>query len=237
MIERGDSRRWYQGPIFSYHLDNAQITVNVAHSSWAIRGMATAKAVLGVFKEFRKTASAGLHVLDFGAGSWLRYVTHLRTGLPSPNVYAVEYDEAFRDEAKEVRDTHEPHVTLWTPSQFQKKDRCFDLIIAINVLNTIPEESHQRAVFKVLADHLNPLGKLFVYQRIWAKGENHEGSIPYGDGWIVPQSNHPHHTYHGKTGARWFADRAEEHRLRVMPLATTITSSNTFIRAWERPFD
>lgn len=237
MTDRDDNLQWYQGPFFRYRRGKQAISVNVAHSSWPIRGLATTKAVLSVFKEFKATASGGLHVLDFGAGSWLRYVRPLQRGLPSPNVYAVEFDEAFRDGAKEVREVHEPHMTLWTPSKFRKETRCFDLIVAINVLNTIPEDSHQRAIFKILSRRLNPLGKLFVYQRIWAKNENPDGSIPYGDGWIIPQSNHPHHTYHGKTGARWFAEQSEENRLRAMPLETRITSSNTFIRAWEKPFD
>jgi cyclopropane fatty-acyl-phospholipid synthase-like methyltransferase len=200
--------------------------------------MAATKAVLSVFKEFKKTASAGCHVLDFGAGAWLRYVAHLRKGLPSPNVYAVEFDEAFQGEAAEVREGEAANITFWTPRQFRKASQRFDLIVAINVLNTIPEEEHQREVFKVLAARLNPLGKMFVYQRIWAKGESESaGGTAYGEGWIMPQSNHPHHTFHGKTGANWFKQQAEENGLRVIPLETKLTSNNTFIRAWEKPFD
>jgi cyclopropane fatty-acyl-phospholipid synthase-like methyltransferase len=200
--------------------------------------MAVTKAVLSAFKEFKKTASAGCHVLDFGAGAWLRYVEHLQKGLPSPNVYAVEFEEAFKDEAKERRDAHAQNTTLWTPAEFRKEDQRFDLIIAINVLNTIPEEIHQREIFKVLANRLNPTGKLFVYQRIWAKGESEgDGGIPYGEGWIMPQSHHPHHTYHGKLGANWFKTQAKECELRVVDLKTDITSGNTFFRAWERQFD
>ena len=83
-----------------------------------------------------------------------------------------------------------------------------------------------------------PLGKLFVYQRIWARGESESvGGVPYGEGWLMPQSNHPHHTFHGKTGANWFKQQAEENALRVIPLETKLTSNNTFIRAWEKPFD
>jgi hypothetical protein len=36
LIERSDSRHWHQGPIFGYRRGKTAITVNVAHSSWAI---------------------------------------------------------------------------------------------------------------------------------------------------------------------------------------------------------
>lgn len=238
MIQRADSLRWYEGPIYRYKHRNATLSVNVAHSSWPIRGLAITKAVVKALKEFKKTAPGGPHVLDFGAGSWLRYLAPLRRELPAPNLYAVEFEEAFRDAAKETREAHAPNVTIWTPSRFRKEERKYDLIVAINVLNTMPEQDHQRDAFAALATRLNPMGKLFVYQRIWAKGESEDaGGIPYGEGWLVPQSNHPHHTYRGRVGATWFKAQAERHKLRVISLETTITSSNTFMRAWEKPFD
>jgi hypothetical protein len=110
-------------------------------------------------------------------------------------------------------------------------------VLAVNVLNTMPEESHQREAFAALSKRLNPLGKLIIYQRIWAESENPKGARAYGEGWMVPQNRHPHHTYRGKTGARWFNERAKELGLKVVALRTEISSSNTLLRVWERPFE
>ena len=233
-VERSDNRRWYQGPLFPYRAGKSDITVDVTLSSWPIRGLGLAKAVLSTIREFKKTTTG--RVLDFGSGSWLRYLEPIRKTLQSAEIQAVEFAEAFRGDAQEVRNTYDAHVKFWTPAEFAKKCSClFDLIVLVNVLNTMPEERHRREVFEALAKHLNPLGKLLVYQRIWAQGENPDGSHVYGDGWIVP--HHSSHTYRAKTGARWFSERVKEQGLKAVPIKTTITSSNTLLAVWERPFD
>jgi hypothetical protein len=113
------------------------------------------------------------------------------------------------------------------------------MILLVNVLNTIPEDMHQRTVFAFLAEHLNPLGWLVVYQRVWAEGEPPDVKIPYGDGWLVPQTVHNYHTYRGKTGAKWFTACATAAGLHLHPVTNNIriTSANTLLRVWKRPFD
>lgn len=229
------NRDWYDGPRFEYAVGRNAIDVNVTASSWPIRGVELAKAVCGVLNEFKK--SPGERILDFGAGSWLRYVQCVRKTLPDRELYAVEYDEAFRDDALPIKKSLDPNVTFWTPRRFANARKPkFDIIIAVNVLNTIPEEKHQRDVFAHLCNRLNPLGWLLVYQRIWVEKENPEGALPYGDGWVVPQVHYNQHTYRAKTGANWFNARAADNGLKIVATKTEITSSNTFFRVWEKLF-
>ena len=233
-IRRNDKRLWHEGPIFNYHAPGKKIAVNVAGSSWAIRGLAAAKAVTKVLREFR--VLGGNRVLDFGAGSWLRYIEPVRRTLPSSDIYTVEFEEAFHDDAAKLKAKFQSDVTFWTPSSFMsRRTGKFDLIFAINVLNTIPEAEHQREVFSCLSEHLKPLGWLLIYQRIWVESENPAEALPYGDGWLIPQT-YGYYTYRAKTGAKWFNAQAAECKLRPVPIKTEITSSNTLLRVWEKPF-
>jgi hypothetical protein len=234
VIHRTDARAWHQGPVFNYRASPTSIDVNVVGSSWPIRGLATAEAVLQVLASFKKRP--GQTILDFGAGSWLRYTQHLRSALPSKDVYAVEYEEAFHDDAGAVKQQLEQHITLWRPIDFvREKKQHFDLILLINVLNTIPEESHRASIFDALSDRLNPTGWLLMYQRIWAKSENPKGAIEYGDGWLTPQKRHSHYTFRASTGARWFNEQAKKADLKPVSTAE-LSSSNTLLRVWEKPF-
>ena len=127
-IRRLDERLWHEGPLFSYRAAGNKMAVNVAGSSWPIRGLAPAQAVCDVLREFKKLESN--KVLDFGAGSWLRYVPQIRTILPTREVDVVEFDEAFRNESAELKRGFEANITFWTPRSFAKKCRQkFDLIL------------------------------------------------------------------------------------------------------------
>lgn len=235
-VRRRDAREWHEGPLYAYRYAGHDIKVNVTGSSWPIRGVALAQGVCDVLTEFRRRA--GQRVLDFGAGSWLRYVQCTRHMLPTREVCAVEFEEAFRDDASEVKRTLDADVTFWTPSRFANMRRQrFDLILLVNVLNTMPEEDHQRKVFAALADRLNPLGWLVVYQRIWTASENPQGAVDYGNGWLVPHSRLGEYTYRGKTGHKWFNALAAECELRPATTRAEISSSNTLLRVWEKPFD
>lgn len=234
-MKRADRRAWHQGPSFNYKASPKPLVVNVAISSWAIRGLRHAAVVHQIIGQFKRKRSGGT-ILDFGAGSWLRYVQHLRKTMPSSELFAVEYSEAFHEEAEALRQNLEAHITLWSPTDFVKsKPKGFDLVLVVNVLNTIPEEAHRRSIFKSLAQRLNPNGWLVVYQRIWALSENPPGAIEYDDGWLVPQENYNCYTYRARTGHRWFNDRAGEAGLRAMTVPE-ISSSNTLLRLWEKPF-
>lgn len=235
-VSRRDRRDWHEGPIFEYRAAGKKIRVNVTGSSWPIRGLEPAHAVRDVLREFRKLP--GQRVLDFGAGSWLRYVNCVQKLLSTREVYAVEFDEAFRDDALQVRRQHEADVTFWAPGRFASmRTGKFDLIILVNVLNTMPEEHHQHEVFSFLSNVLNPLGWLVVYQRIWVESENPSGAFQYGDGWLVPQARFNHYTYRAKTGAKWFNQRADECKLKPVDIKTDISSSNTLLRVWEKRFE
>jgi hypothetical protein len=193
-----------------------------------------ADVVLKVLKKFK--ALPGRRILDFGAGSWLRYSQRIRSLMPDRELYAVEYAEAFHDDASALKDQFRNDLELWRPVDFVKhKDRRFDLVLVVNVLNTIPEEAHRRSVFSTLADRLNPNGWLLVYQRIWAESENPAGAIEYGDGWLIPQPYHSYYTYRARTGARWFNQEATALGLRALPTPET-SSSNVILRLWEKPF-
>lgn len=235
-IKRVDGRAWYQGPRFEYQASPKAISVNVVGSSWTIKGVALANAVVDVLTEFRKTP--GHAVLDFGAGTWLRYVDCIRRLLPTRDLYAVEYGEAFeREEPAAGRRALEADVTFLRPSDFLKDKTTFDLILCVNVLNVIPEEPHRRAIFQKLVQRLNPRGRLVVYQRIWPAYDNPPEAIPYGDdGWFVPQPRYDYFTYRAGTGALWFRDRAKEAGLREASTKAEISASNTFFRVWEKPF-
>jgi len=187
-VKRDDGRSWYQGPVFEYRASSKPIVVNVAGSSWPLSGINLAKYVVSILKDFRELP--GTTIVDFGAGSWLRYARRIQRLMGDRNLYVVEYSEAYHGKAAEVRRKLEPHATFWSPAEFAKdKKQRFDLAILVNVLNTIPEETHRRSVFQALAARLNPRGRLVVYQRMWVESENPKGALAYGDGWMVPQSN------------------------------------------------
>ncbi len=236
MIRRDDGRSWHQGPSFEYRLSPKKVVVNVTGSSWTIKGLALAAAVVKILKE--STRFPGENVLDFGAGSWLRYAQHIQKRMPGRDLYIVEYSEAFSEVGPaQLKRAMEDDVTFWRPSDFvQNTDVHFDLILLVNVLNTVPEEKHRESMFQTLAKRLNPRGWLVVYQRIWAASENPPGAIEYTDGWLVPQKHHDYFTFRGKTGKRWFNEQAEKARLRNVTTKAKITSSNTLLRVWEKPF-
>jgi hypothetical protein len=234
-IRRDDKRNWHQGPFFDYLDARSKITVNVTISSWPIQGLKVAKAVRGILREFTKRGG-GNRVLDFGAGSWLRYEDSVSDILPAPDIYAVEFDQAFHDDSEKLKNQLKNSVTFWPPGFFLQQSKKFDLILLINVLNTIPEEGHQLGVFKYLSQRLNPLGWLVLYQRVWAVTDNPPGALAYGNGWFIPQPNYNCYTYRASTGAKWFNARAEEYQLNVVPTKTRIKSSNTLLRVWEKPF-
>src|SRR6266498_2856035 len=89
VIKRADGRAWFQGPVFTYRVAGKAISVNVTGSSWPISGMKLAEAVTEEIQKFRRRA--GHTVLDFGAGSWLRYTSCVRELMPTRDVFAVEY--------------------------------------------------------------------------------------------------------------------------------------------------
>jgi SAM-dependent methyltransferase len=238
-IRRDDKRIWHQGPFFDYLDVKRKMSVNVTISSWPIQGLKVAKAVRGILNEYARRGG-GNRVLDFGAGSWLRYVKSINGILPTPDIYAIEFDQAFHDDSEKLRNNLKNSVisvTFWPPGVFLQKSKKFDLILLVNVLNTIPEEAHQRGVFNYLSQRLNPLGWLVLYQRMWAVTDNPPGAVPYGNGWFIPQPNYNCYTYRASTGANWFNARAEECGLNVVPTKTRIKSSNTLLRVWEKPFD
>src|SRR5437870_11904328 len=101
----------------------------------------------------------------------------------------------------------------------------------------MPEEDHRRQVFAFLSGLLNPLGRLVVYQRIWVESENPPGALIYGEGWLIPQSKYGYYTYRAKTGAKWFTAQAAANKLKPVITKTEISSSNTLLRAWEKPFE
>lgn len=234
MIGRADSRAWHQGPEFIYR-GSGKITINVTGSSWTIRGLDVAEAVVAVLTKHKKLG--GTTILDFGAGSWLRYEKRIYRMFPARELFVVEYEEAFHEEALAERKGMENDVTFWRPVDFvQHKKQRFDLALLINVLNTIPEESHRRSAFAAVADRLNPRGWLVLYQRIWAERENPKDAIEYGEGWIVPQPRYGYCTYRARTGARWFNQQAQEAELRSVDTGVELSSSNTLLRVWEKPF-
>ena len=156
--------------------------------------------------------------------------------MPDRELYAVEYAEAFHDDASALKEQFVNDLELWRPVDFVKqKERRFDLVLVVNVLNTIPEEAHRQSVFATLAGRLNPNGWLLVYQRIWAESENPTGAIEYGDGWLIPQPHHSYYTYRACTGNRWFTKAAAALGLRELPTAES-SSSNVILRLWEKPF-
>ena len=177
----------------------------------------------------------GGRVLDFGAGSWLRYSQRVAKLMPGSELVVVEYAEAFRDDAATVRDMVARDAEVWRPIDLVRDlKRSFDLILLVNVLNTLPEEAHRQSIFDTLAARLNPKGWLLIYQRIWAKSENPQGAVAYGDGWFVPQGP-DEFTYRAATGHKWFSARAAASDLRPKP-APPLSSANTLIRLWENPF-
>lgn len=229
---------WYEGPRLDYRAAGKKLTVNVAGSSWTLNGVDLAQPVSDLLTEFKKKKPGDNYVLDFGAGSWLRYVSSVRSILPTRVVYAVEFDEAFHDQTAGLKSQFD-EVTFWSPKLFERRvNPKFDLILMVNVLNTMPEEVHRQEVFTCLARRLNPLGWLAVYQRKWHETENPEGALSYGDGWLIPQTKYPYYTYRASTGATWFNAQAQACGLR--PVETnaeaSLTSKNTFFRVWRKPF-
>src|SRR5262249_3608136 len=156
---------------------------------------------------------------------------HIRDKHPGAELFVVEYAEAFRDEAAKERRGMDSDATFWGPVDFiEKKKKSFDLILLINVLNTIPEADQRRSIFSAVAQRLNPLGWLLVYQRVWAPNDTPEGALEYGGGWIVPQPNYGYWTYRGRDGARWFNERAGEVKLRTIDAGVELSSGNTLLR-------
>jgi hypothetical protein len=233
------NRPWYDGPQFQYHTAGKKLTVNVAGSSWRIQGLALSRPVCDVLREFKHAKPGENAVLDFGAGSWLRYVKYLANNLPAADVHAAEFEDAFHGDAANERTRLQPGFTFWTPRSLKaERRRKFDLILLVNVLNTVPEEEHRRVVFAWLSQRLKPLGWIVVYQRVWAESENPSGALPYDDGWVVPQPNCDYYTYRAKTGAKWFAAEARACGLRYYPTQAeeVFKSGNTLFRVWEKPF-
>lgn len=236
-IKRTHRLSWHQGPRFSYSVAKKKFNVNVVGSSWPIHGVPLAKPIRDVLEEFKYLGRD--QILDFGAGSWLRYVSYIRKKYRTFEVYAVEFDEAFHGMASTLKATFSSHVTFWTPSSFENQRGNFDLILLVNVLNTIPEDEHQREVFKCLSENLSPSGWMVVYQRIWTKGENPSGALPYGNGWFIPQSQYGYYTYRSATGASWFKAQAKACGLNhIMSHAEEkFASNNTLFKVWEKQFD
>jgi hypothetical protein len=230
---------WYEGPRLDYRAAGKDVTVNVAGSSWSLSGVALAEPVTDLLSEFKEKKHGDNNVLDFGAGSWLRYVSCVRNMLPTRNVYAVEFDEAFHDQSANSKSQFKGDVTFWAPKYFAPRVRPkFDLILLVNVLNTMPEEDHRRELLTCLSRRLNPLGWLMVYQRKWVESENRDGALPYGDGWLTPQVNYPYYTYRAGTGAIWFNAQAAACGLKAVETKAEakISSGNTFFRVWRKPF-
>jgi hypothetical protein len=229
---------WHGGPRFDYRADGRKVAVNVVGSSWGIHNMPLAEPVRSVLRQFRPIG--GNRVLDFGAGSWLRYVRYVRRNLNTREVYAVEFEEAFHDDSAKLKARYAQNVTFWTPKSFEKqRDEKFDLILLVNVLNTMPEEEHQRDVFRCLSKRLELNGWLLVYQRVWTAGVNPTDALPYGNGWFIPQQpRYDYYTYRAGTGAIWFNKLAKECGLDpvVTKAENKFTSNNTLLKVWEKPF-
>jgi hypothetical protein len=241
MVKPLHSLFWHQGPRFDYRADRKKVSVNVAGSSWLIHNMPRAQPVEDLLGEFKKTRPGeNPAVLDFGAGSWLRYVSYMQEKGLTSDLHAVEFNEAFHGEAAALKSGLEPSVSFRAPGSFENQRRQkFDLILLVNVLNTMPEETHRQEVFTCLSERLNPLGWLAVYQRVWVESENPEGALLYGDGWLVPQPKYGYYTYRAKTGAIWFNARAKTCDLKSLAIKaqTKFTSGNTLFRLWEKPLE
>jgi SAM-dependent methyltransferase len=229
---------WQEGPRFDYSGGGKKpLTVNVVGSGWLIRG-ALAHPVCGVIEEF-KQSSGGSRVLDFGAGAWLRYTQYMRKRLPTYELHAVEFDDAFQYATPAaLKNGLVNQVKFWQPKSFERKrGEKFDLILLINVLNTMPEEEHQEEVFKCLSERLNPTGWLVVYQRTWVASENPPDALPYKNGWLIPQRPpYDYYTYRSGNGANWFNSLAKECGLNPVPTraARSFTSNNTVFKVWEK---
>src|SRR2546423_7322400 len=232
---------WYDGPRFNYGVAKKVVTVNVVGSSWLIHGVPLAWPVCSVLEEFKQNRG-GDKVLDFGAGSWVRCIQRIRKSMPTREVHAVEFNEGFHDDSVALKTSFMPFVTFWTPKSFQRLPRRkkFDLILLVNVLNTMPEEWHRRKVFACLSKRLNPMGWMVVYQRVWTAGVNPAGALQYEEnGWLISQQpRFDYYTYRAGTGATWFNDQAEECGLEPYPTKTekNFTSNNTLFKVWEKPF-
>jgi len=231
------SFQWYEGPKFDYRAAGRNVTVNVAGSSWGIQGVKLARSVTNIMLEFKHFGAN--RILDFGAGSWLRYVEYACRYLPTKEVHAVEFDEAFHGGAAQLKSKYAASVKFWTPQAFAKeRDEKFDLILLVNVLNTMPEQDHQRETFECLADRLNVAGWLLVYQRIWTEGENPDDAIQYGKGWMIPQQpRYDYCTYRAGTGAIWFNQLAKKCGLEPVETRALnrFTSNNTLLKIWDKP--
>lgn len=240
-VKKLHKKKWYEGPKFKYCLNKTEeITVNVTGSSWLIKGLRLSRPVLEVFELFKHTAKT--RILDFGAGTWLRYSKKVYEEMPNRELYLVEYRHAFQNKGEKVLNLYDEYnrrATIWTPKEFisrkRKNDR-FDLIFLVNVFNTIPEVEHREAIFKVLAKRLHPSGLLVVYQRIWSSRENPSVCYEYNDGWIIPQTNYSYYTYRANTGAIWFNRMARSYDLRIFQIPFKMKSKNTLFKIWEKMF-
>lgn len=246
IVIKKHSKRWYHGPKFKYRLKypdkSRDVTVDVTRS--APHGNVPLSAeVVQTLRAF--LAGPGERVLDFAAGAWLRYSTMVEDTMNHYPIelFVVEYEEAFMNrsrkaqkEVSNLRKKLDNYATFWTPEKFASREARkthFDLILLINVLNTMPEEEHRAIIFRTLAQRLRPTGLLVVDQRIWVGSEN-PGAPKYGDGWIIEQPSYC--TYRAGTGARWFNNMANRIGLKIFPVDIRHTARNTFFRVWQKPF-
>jgi hypothetical protein len=245
-VEKRHKKRWYEGPRYKYALiypeETIEVIIDVTRSA-PNEKIDLSSNVVQVIDKFLD--GPGTRVLDFGGGAWLRYSRMLMDVMQhSPlDLYIVEYEEAFKNRSRKaqenvacLRKDADGYATFWTPRRFIKRSNSkthFDLILLVNVLNTVPEVDHRRRMFKAVANRLRPLGWIVVDQRIWAKSENLYAP-EHGKGWVIPQTNYC--TYRAGTGANWFNQIAEEEDLKTHRLEIKHSSGNTFFRVWKRPF-
>jgi len=238
-IEQVRNKSWYNGPDFVYRKREGRkretLTVHVTASASPLKAVPLSSPVLSLIEKASQKQVAVSRTLDFGAGCWLRYVEPILTKLPETELHVVEYEEAFSGSAAATYLGLKSRFTHWSPGEFADVDESFDLILVVNVLNTIPETLHHQQIFRFLSKRLNPLGWLAVYQRVWAQNDNLPTAIPYGEGWIIPLQRQDACTYRAKTGAQWFNAEARGARLRPLQLGIPMTSGNTIFKVWEKP--
>src|SRR2546423_8154635 len=101
---------WYDGPRFNYGVAKKVVTVNVVGSSWLIHGVSLAWPVCSVLEEFKQNGG-GDKVLDFRAGSLLRYIQNIRKSMPTREVHAVHFNEAVHDDSVALETKITPFLT------------------------------------------------------------------------------------------------------------------------------
>jgi len=214
--------------------------VDVTGSSWPLSGVPLSSQVLQVLA--RCAENEKRRVLDFGAGTWLRYPRYILEHHPELELFVVEYEEAFAGRSPQAAAACErtrDQATVWTPGEFDTKKvrkQRFDAVLLVNVLNTVPEPGFREDIVKTLSERLYPSGWLVVYQRIWTGSELKGQFFEYQDGWIVPLDGKDYCTYRARTGAKWFNQVTRELPLRVLDLDIGMSSGNTFFRVWQKRF-